>query len=744
MAYTIENVFSLLFPDAGAKAAALDVPDTDQDFRWKESDYTLWFPDPTVTENAAVYASVDEARRLLSAHVASKAITWEAEDPWWARGEKPDDEVFIADTARRYTAASPERLNPIRHIPPRLPYDVFLIAAHLIEAAGVYHHIQAEKTDLASGAKPADERRHIAITKEDRDVVAAAAAAWRNIPAELFQEGREVELANYLISGKGGLVWTALAPLFQSWLVVFGAYARADVFIQLSARPGSARPAPRWWFHIWRLLAIADEAAAGTGYTINVDELMAAGTLKTDIPWFEMERLYAFAQSAEGQLLPGIEAKGGKKAARADDRGGIEIPEFETLSNGRREIGCVLPKVRTPAIGCTLRSLTHHLALLPGVGVARGRWKPCVYRPSVQTGPMPHGQMNMLLVPFPYSVDAKAFKGSIVQQADMEGGTTAYGYFDVEQQWLERSGGPEKIIAFLKDLIDAARSQAAAINAVVFPELSLDFKTYTAVKDFLTGNLPEIELLVAGLSSKSDGRAGNFVAVTPFHQPMGEAGTRKIDGETIREKHHRWKLDKSQLASYGLLGVLSPEVSWWENIELLSRRVDFAVLRKKSVVAALICEDLARVDPCQLLLRSVAPNLVISLLMDASQANGRWPARYATVLAEDPGCAVLTLTSRALMTRQHRLGVYPSKGEDRYVAMWRQDGDSAPRSIHCPYDAQGVLLTIQEGKAVDVSLDGRRDGDAMAWRYAGHIPVRIPSAQQKYADLLGRDDLACW
>jgi hypothetical protein len=167
-------------------------------------------------------------------------------------------------------------------------------------------------------------------------------------------------------------------------------------------------------------------------------------------------------------------------------------------------------------------------------------------------------------------------------------------------------------------------------------------------------------------------------------------------------------------------------------------------MRRDSVLAALICEDLARVDPCQFLLRAVAPNLVIGLLMDAPQVNARWPARYATVLAEDPGCAVLTLTSRALMTRQHRLGVFAAKVGDRYVAMWREDGDSAPKSLDCPFDAQALLLTLVEKKVQDVSLDGRLDSDAKAWSYAGHVPVRLSTAKTKHSAILGSEDLACW
>ncbi len=110
--------------------------------------------------------------------------------------------------------------------------------------------------------------------------------------------------------------------------------------------------------------------------------------------------------------------------------------------------------------------------------------------------------------------------------------------------------------------------------------------------------------------------------------------------------------------------------------------------------------------------------------MDAPQLRFRWPGRYATILAEDPGTAVLTLTSRALMTRQNRLGRHASSSEERIVALWRDDSGE-PREISCPMSAHGVRLTLSGHSLVDAALDGRNDRSAVAWRWASHAPVRI-------------------
>jgi hypothetical protein len=97
---------------------------------------------------------------------------------------------------------------------------------------------------------------------------------------------------------------------------------------------------------------------------------------------------------------------------------------------------------------------------------------------------------------------------------------------------------------------------------------------------------------------------------------------------------------------YHLGGRLDPHIDWWEHIDIFPQKCNFGVFRHEACLAALICEDLARIDPVQAAIRAIGPNLVVALLMDGPQAENRWSGRYATVLADDPGCAVLTLTWR--------------------------------------------------------------------------------------------------
>jgi hypothetical protein len=755
MTFRIGEAFNLLF---GAEAARPD----DGAGVMVSYEERRWFRRPrprglTAKHLALWRRDAEQAEAILLAKIADSLDAWRANLRVASSGGLPER---ISERDPELVAAIPVKLDPLRHLPPRSPYDVFAISAYLVDAAGIYHHIQPEKATFESAvcaAPDADHEhgspRHLEITAADRVLVKRVATAWRTLPRKLiFRERTAKPLADWLTRPN---VWRDLEPLFESWAVVFGAYADADVFVPLNSGPNDAEPAPGWWKHVWRLFAIADEAARSTVFNFDAEALKRAlAGEDAGLTWFEAQLFAEFAIDVSRKNQP--------DPARRD-----QPADITSLSVARSEILGVLPKVRTPSIGCTLRSLSHHLSLTPGRGVARGRWTPNFIRRVDAERVMPDGQMNILLAPFPYSIEARAFCGSRAEKIEPDLPAARqkprFGYFDVHQHWLEPPGNwvegrewRDELTVFVRALISAARRHAPVIHAIVFPELALNNDAFARIRDYLERDEPDIELFIAGVSEKvSDRRPagptegadepvipvrhGNFVAVASFNRSGGAERRR----QSIREKHHRWKLEANQLRDYGLLGVLSPELQWWENIALQSRRVDFTVIRQRSVLAAMICEDLARVDPCQQIIRSVAPNLVVALLMDAPQRSARWPSRYATVLAEDPGCAVLTVTSRALMTRQHRLGLFPTNGEDRIVAMWRDDKSDKPIELNCPYDAQGVLLTVVEEDAEDIALDGRTDDSAMAFRYAGHIPVRIPDAKDRFAHILGDEDRAC-
>jgi len=99
----------------------------------------------------------------------------------------------------------------------------------------------------------------------------------------------------------------------------------------------------------------------------------------------------------------------------------------------------------------------------------------------------------------------------------------------------------------------------------------------------------------------------------------------------------------------------------------------------------------------------------------------RWSARYATVLADDPGSSVLTFTSLGLLERSIKAGRSDAK---RYVALWKEDtGRTVP--IPCEKGAHAIVLTLSGHRTTERTLDGRRNHDGRAWRFHGMQPISI-------------------
>jgi hypothetical protein len=203
-------------------------------------------------------------------------------------------------------------------------------------------------------------------------------------------------------------------------------------------------------------------------------------------------------------------------------------------------------------------------------------------------------------------------------------------------------------------------------------------------------------------------------AVGGVHGVDGERGFNSVrislplvEQEFIQYKHHRWQLDKSQIKAYGLGGTLSSQRLWWENIHIRERELQFFSVLPELTISALICEDLARQDPVGEILRAVGPNLVIALLMDGPQLNGRWASRYASVLADDPGSSVLTLTSLGMCLRSRPNGAARST----VVASWK-DPTGPYQELCLEGQEEGLLLNLQFQLAMEWTVDGRNDGVA--------------------------------
>jgi hypothetical protein len=350
----------------------------------------------------------------------------------------------------------------------------------------------------------------------------------------------------------------------------------------------------------------------------------------------------------------------------------------------------VLPKLHTPQTGITLRSLTHHLAMCR-TGTVKVIWH---QNPS---GP-DRLSINLLLIPAPEAVAPSQFRPATPRIGNLVNMPHCYGFFD-----FHPVSGKHSTAAV--GLFERAKELVGHVDGVVFPESALTPGDAEAIRKDLT---TRSAFLIAGVSDAATGDAPgrnyvecNFPISEDYYIPFKQ------------HKHHRWVLDKRQVIQYGLGGALNTTCGWWEHMELRPRELNFMAMKPWLTLCVLICEDLARPDPAAEIVRAIGPNLVIALLMDGPQLAARWPARYATVLADDPGCSVLTLTS-AGMARLSRPN-HAITPRAPVVALWKDAKTGVPIEIELPPGAQAIVLSMSVEYHEEWTADGRADGSAAGY-----------------------------
>lgn len=384
----------------------------------------------------------------------------------------------------------------------------------------------------------------------------------------------------------------------------------------------------------------------------------------------------------------------------------LQLQPQSLCSMVSRDKAVVLPKSITASVGCTIRSLSHYLALLPPSSVVDTSWTlPAAGRsPDVdqQNRTKPY-DIRLLLIPFPFRIPAKSF---VLTEPRQELGGKHYwpAYFGLDPLWLKDGErdltGEEIATLFVQPLIDKVQNEVGEPpHGIVLPECALTQEVADDLVDSLVDS--GIEFVITGVLHQENGNTYN------------RACTFVIDPKTkekfpiIQKKHHRWRLDRTQADRYALdFDKDHKNDKWWEDIDVSCRTLPFFGLRSEMSFVTLICEDLARSDPAMSVIRAVGPNLVVALLMDGPQLSARWPGKYATVLAEDPGSAVLTLTCAAMVDRANWLESRPA----RSIALWRDAGGKV-QEIALPDGASSVLLTLQSKQKHQSTLDLRSDGE---------------------------------
>jgi hypothetical protein len=352
----------------------------------------------------------------------------------------------------------------------------------------------------------------------------------------------------------------------------------------------------------------------------------------------------------------------------------------------------VLPKIRTPPTG---RASFARYACVEGSGL-EARWHKL---PARHPGTDPQAQfVNFLLLPWPLRVRESDFRPveESVQRLERE----PFGFFEFAPS--------ERLDLDLLDrVLTAARDEVDGVDVVMLPETAVDASEIDELEAVLDRH--GVIYLTAGVRQRSPrrGRLGENWVHTGVNPRLGKGGG-PPDGPGrqwfhIRQnKHHRWSLDESQIYQYHLGGALHPHVLWWEAVEVPRRSVQFVTLGEEITVVSLVCEDLAENDQVAEVIRAVGPTGVIAVLLDGPQLTSRWAARYASVLADDPGSAVLTLSSFGMVQRS-RPG---DRDTSRVVALWK-DPERGFREIPLEPGAQAVLLTACGSRATRRTADGR-------------------------------------
>jgi len=442
---------------------------------------------------------------------------------------------------------------------------------------------------------------------------------------------------------------------------------------------------------ILRLIAYADEACAGVG-----------------LPVEEKDERAPFVYQMQLRLLAGLDGEDGTSLCR----------------HVHPRKGAVLPKMRVPQVGLTLRSLSHHLAFIPGSHVVT-RWM----SPFTDFPANVKGSLNLVVLPWPLHVSPRQFEVEPGLGASKNPGQPGYfvlkrpsfsGHLDTPSSdgsmaSTEEGSRRADWARHIQHAVQSARSQLGSVHGLIMPEASLSPAEFDALTDLLLeedagSGLGDVLFLVCGVHGVESGP--NVVNQVRYWfrdpLPMGIPKASASPLKPIQGKHHRWKLDPQQVLQYGLGSSLALDKSWWESHLIPSRQLYFVALADWLSFCTVICEDLARQDPVAQVIRSVGPNLVIALLADGPQIETRWSARYASVLADDPGASVLTVTSLGLAEASRPR--FQKTTKSRVVGLWRDSASGQAFELELPPGANGLALTLCRDFQREWSCDGRSDG----------------------------------
>lgn len=467
-------------------------------------------------------------------------------------------------------------------------------------------------------------------------------------------------------------------PNHPEWIAQVRELARAwriHVNRELPGTPAATEPAMTPFFfmcalRLWRLIEHEDPLA---GPEDGPDPLGQERTASLSC----LFALHAIADEAcAGLGVPGAPNVESDFALQAE----LLLSDEGSLSRFHPANIRVLPKLRTPQRGLTLRSFSHHCAAVrSNVAVT---WVPTP--PMNVVADDDRERLDLLIIPWPLVSAELSVAPASKDGAHLPPG---WGYFNMTNRAQLDTG---RVV----ELIHAAEARADdhRVHGVIFPEAALSEAEFNALSAALYHPTLRVGFMLAGVHGLQS----------------NEARLRVLSGiEVAQHKHHRWCLERSQLEQYGFTASLNATMQWWENIKLGSRRLTFLPASRWFTMCHVICEDLARLDPIDHVIRSVGPTLLVALLQDGPQLRTRWPGRFATVYADDPGSSVLTVTSLA-MAERYQSG-FVQQDQKRVIALWSEQGQY-PKELSLDAGCEALWLSLQADRCIEYSADGRTDG----------------------------------
>lgn len=526
---------------------------------------------------------------------------------------------------------------------PRSPEDVFAAVGMLLESSGTLSFF-----GVASG-KPHKDFPKLALANDDLEECTAIGKAWNDNPTMAPAEAQNL--------------WSALLD-YGRFPLSYQAYR----FNPIASRKSTQN---YWWSIAFKLFVLSDVACNNVGFAP-----ASKGSSSLD------EEMWSFSiQALASSSVDTSSASIGKS---------FLLPS-SLAPQADADVVCVKPKSLIPRVGSGTRVFSSNLALLPPRGLVRTQW---IVGPE-NSGAKSDSGLNILALPFPYRFSEDEFDVKEIAIGPNEKPVTV---FKLKQSWLE----DEPFAQFLRDtaemLTECSQGKGRTIHGIVLPELALNKERFGEFAEFVKSQNPSLEFIVSGTSEncESDPVEGNYVWTRRFI-PQSSGRHEKSDAyiEVSQSKHHRWNLNGEQIKGYSLdykgSNGLS-EASHWENFAGRPRELNFVAYRRKSVFCSIVCEDLARSEPCHEIIRAVGPNLIFALLMDGPQIEQRWGAKYASLFSDDHGCAVMTLSSLALVGLSQR--TQPPDRVNHSVLYFRSPEMSEAISVKTDVPGTGVLLRL--------------------------------------------------